>query len=528
VDQRRQLQILRSRWPFLIIGVVVAAAIAFGVTSLTPQVYEARATLIVGQSLSSVNPDYNQLLASQRLSATYASLATQRTVLDVVIKALNLDTSPDALAGRVHADASQTTAFLTIVVQDRDPAAAAAIANAVAGRIIAASPTVSGQSSDLLAPATQELDAIRSDMDATRADIAKLQAVQKPTDQQLAQIQTLEDRLTSLRSTYATLLASSSAAASNLVTLIDPAVPPTSPAGPSRLLTTLLAALVGLFAAAAVIFLVEYFDESLKSPEDVTAAIGLPTLGSVQRMKGDRGRKASDRLVTALSPRSRAAEAYRSIRTSIEFASVDGPVRVLLVASATAGEGKTVTAANLAVAFAQAERRVLLVDADLRQPGIDVMFNAPNSIGLTTLLMGGGMTPETSSLPTEEANLRILTTGPLPPNPAELLGSQRMATVLKQLAAAYDLVILDSSPLQAVTDSAILSSRVDGTLLVVDATSSRRQAVTRARDTLERAGARTLGVVLNRVARHVEAEQYSAYGVGTAPLLDPASTSKAP
>ena len=174
-------------------------------------------------------------------------------------------------------------------------------------------------------------------------------------------------------------------------------------------------------------------------------------------------------------------------------------MRSLLVTSAVSGEGKTVTAANLAVVFAQAGRTVILVDADLRQPGSNPIFDLPNDRGLTTMLRDESVRLETVAHPSEQPGLRILTTGPLPPNPAELLASQRMQAVLRRLQEDADVILFDSPPLQAVTDAAVLSSFVDGTLLVIDRGRSRRRVVRAARETLARAGASALGVVLNRV-----------------------------
>ncbi len=319
------------------------------------------------------------------------------------------------------------------------------------------------------------------------------------TCQQESQLQTLEGRLASLRSTYATLLSFSSGSASNLLTVVEPAIAPTDPVLPRTLLNTLLAAAIGLLAVGGAAFLAEQLDDSIKDPDTVREVANLSTLGTIARMKGDRDRSEIYQLAALLYPRSGVAEAYRTLRSNVEFAAVDAPVRTLLVTSAVPGEGKTVTAANLAVVFAQAGRKVLLVDADLRKPRVHAMFDLANAHGLTTMLRSDTVHPEAVSHLTEEANLRVLTTGPLPPNPAELLGSHRMQAVLGFLKESADLVIFDSPPLQAVTDSAVLSSYVDGTLLVVDAGRSRRRAVRTAGEILARAGAKVLGVVLNRM-----------------------------
>ncbi len=240
----------------------------------------------------------------------------------------------------------------------------------------------------------------------------------------------------------------------------------------------------------------------------------MPTVGGVTRMKGEGGRSEIYRLATLLYPRSRVAEAYRSLRTNIEFSSVDKPIRNLLVTSAAPGEGKTVTAANLAVAFAQAGRRVLLVDADLRRPGVHDIFGLPNATGLTTLLRSDDASLSAIVHGTEQEGLRVLTTGPLPPNPAELLGSQRMRTIVDRLQAGHDLLIVDSAPLHLVADSAILSAFLDGTLLVIDTEHTRRATIRQAREALVKADARVLGAVLNRLPERAYADSsyYHYYG----------------
>lgn len=220
----------------------------------------------------------------------------------------------------------------------------------------------------------------------------------------------------------------------------------------------------------------------------------------------------STRWPPSSTPDQEIAEAYRTLRTNIEFTSVDEPIQSLLVTSAMPGDGKTVTAANLAVVFAQAGRRVLLVDADLRKPGAHLVFDLPNAHGLTTLLRSDEVGLDAIAQVTEQEHLRVLTTGPLPPNPAELLGSQRMRLILERLKAGGDLLIFDSPPLQAVADSAILGSFLDGTLFVIDAGHSHRRSVRQARETLARAGANVLGAVLNRVPAKSSADYADYYG----------------
>ncbi len=286
---------------------------------------------------------------------------------------------------------------------------------------------------------------------------------------------------------------------------------PSSPISPRPLLNTLLAAVLGLLLAAGIVVISSHVNKAIRDVDEVQGAAGLSTLGSITQMRGDRTRGEIYRLAALLHPRSAVAEAYRALRTNIEFSSLDASIDTLLVTSSIPGEGKTVTSCNLAVVFAQAGRRVILVDADLRKPGVHQVFDLPNTSGLTTLLRDDHASMDAVAQVTEQDNLRVVTTGPLPPNPAELLGSRRMRTVLERLKAEGDLLILDSPPIQAVTDAAILSSFLDATLLVIDARRSRRRTVRPACETLTRAGAKVLGAVLNRMPDRAASSSYYAY-----------------
>ena len=213
-------------------------------------------------------------------------------------------------------------------------------------------------------------------------------------------------------------------------------------------------------------------------------------------------------LVTLTDPRSPRAEAYRSLRTNLEFSSLDHPLHTLLVTSAAPDEGKSTTLANLGVINAQAGKRVILADCDLRRPSLHELFRLSNNVGVTTAMLA-----QQNELPlqtTEVPNLLVLTSGPLPPNPADLLASARMALLLQQLAEQADLVLLDSAPVVAVTDAALLATKVDGVLLVINAGHTRREHTQRAKDLLGKVNARLVGAVLNNAT--VDTSAYSYYG----------------
>jgi capsular exopolysaccharide synthesis family protein len=203
-----------------------------------------------------------------------------------------------------------------------------------------------------------------------------------------------------------------------------------------------------------------------------------------------------DGLITLTDPRSPVAEAYRTLRTNLYFSSLDKPIRTLVVTSAAPEEGKSTTLANLAVTIAQGGRRTILADCDLRRPSLHEIFGVSNAHGLTTMMVEASALAQPPLVATGVDNLWLLPSGPLPPNPAELLGSNRMDEVIAALKAQAEMVLFDAPPVIAVTDAAVLASKVDAVLLVVSAGRTRREHVQRARALLDRAGIRLIGAVL--------------------------------
>jgi len=217
----------------------------------------------------------------------------------------------------------------------------------------------------------------------------------------------------------------------------------------------------------------------------------------------------SVQLETVVHPRSPVSEAYRTLRTNIQFYSLDRPVQTLLVTSASPEDGKSTTVANLAVTFAETGREVLAVDCDLRRPSLHRLFGVSNESGLTVLIREGKALDEVV-VPTSVPHLRLLPSGPLPPNPAELLGSQRMERIIESLRGAAEVVLFDSPPTIAATDAAVLAAKVDGVLLVVSVGRTKRDHVVRAKQLLTMVNAKVLGVVLNNVK--FDGSLYQYYG----------------
>lgn len=512
VNLRRQLLVVRH-WLWLIIAAtVLGGSISYVVSSNLPRVYEGRTTLIVGQSLTSADPNYNQILASQRLSQTYAQLATTTPILDRVIQRVGLGVTAQELRPDVSAQAPRDSTLITVTATNGDPNVAAAIANAVAEELILASPAVQGRVGEDDDFIQEQLAATKRQVEAVQGELEALLEMPSRTAEQEQQVELLQARVITLRQTYAQLLSSSPGSGASLLRVVDPAIAATEPASPRVLVNTLLAALFGLAAALALAFVLEHLDDTIKSPDDVQEIAGVPTLGVIAQVKSAR-KKGADRhvLATLLTPRSPVAEAFRTLRTNLDFASVDTPLRRLLITSAEPGEGKSTIAANIAVAFAQAGKKVILIDADMRRPSVHQLFEVPNSHGLTTLLRANEPGAGAVAHVTQEAGLRLITTGPLPPNPAELLGSERMRVLMSRLANEADLIVIDSPPLHAVTDAAVVARAVDGVVLVTQPGTTKRAALAQAKEALDRVGARVLGVVLNQVTDRSAAGYYYRY-----------------
>lgn len=223
-------------------------------------------------------------------------------------------------------------------------------------------------------------------------------------------------------------------------------------------------------------------------------------------------------LITQRNPKSPISEAFRTLRTNIQFSSIDKEIKTIVFTSSTPKEGKTTVAANLATSIAMGEKRVLIVDCDLRRPRLHKAYQIPNIEGLTNILMGEKRLEEVEYRGREESStLSILTSGPLPPNPSELLSSIKMKNFLEDMKLEFDMVILDSPPVGLVTDSAILSTLVDGTILVIEAGVTAIEAAQRAKELLDKVNANIIGAVINKIpidkrgAYKYSYYQYSSY-----------------
>jgi capsular exopolysaccharide synthesis family protein len=341
-------------------------------------------------------------------------------------------------------------------------------------------------------------------------------ATGRPGTELDAEIARLEREVPDLQETYAGLLQSyerarlGEAKARNTVSIVEPAILPTAPESSRSSFKGVLGSVVGLLLTLGIVIVSEFFSRSVATTERLETALDSPTLAvvgelpkgttsqlqsSITGIRSEQGRP--NEAGTPALTTSREAEAYHVLRTNLQFSESNMPLQTVLITSAGVDEGKTTTAAGLAVAQAQAGFETLLVDADLRQPSLHQLFDLDNHRGLSSLLTHGG-NPREYSQATTIPNLRVLTSGPIPLDPSGLLGSRRMSACLEECARVADRVVIDSSPVMLVSDALALAPQVDGVVLVVDARTTSRDFVLRVRGGLEQIGAPLVGAVLNR------------------------------
>ena len=283
---------------------------------------------------------------------------------------------------------------------------------------------------------------------------------------------------------------------------VETAAKPTTPISPKPVQSALLAAAIGLLATAGFIFLVEFLDDTLKTPDDIKDVLETPVIGFIGELKHNpKQDEESLGVFVAKNPRSPVAEAFRSLRTNLEYSSVDDPARTLLVASSGESEGKSTVAANLAIVEAQSGKKVIIIDADMRRPKVHVQFNKSNRKGLSDVVTGKLRIEDVVKTYDQVENLSIITCGTIPPNPSELLGSDRMSQTLKELEEQFDLIIIDTPPM-IVSDAQILSGKVDGVIFVVIPGQTRAIAALRPIEELRRIGSHVMGIVANKIPRN--------------------------
>jgi capsular exopolysaccharide synthesis family protein len=515
LDLRSYLATLRARrWTILLITALTLGA-AIGASLLQEPLYSSTARVLVqplpsgprSPVLQPVDPATEaEIVASEPVTALVRKILgstepTQVLTRDLEVTGVALTTTGSTPGARV----------LEITYTASDPATAKATADAFAegyidnrrGQTLSAIEAAQETVEERLQAASKQLQELQEQMDAAQEDQDEslVRTLEVQRNIVVTRLGTLQEELDALQPTATDR--------SGGAQMIEPAVLPSTPSSPDYVRNALLALVAGLGLGVMMAFVRERLDDRFRGKSDVEEALGTQVLAAVPRFKP--GRKDATPLpVVESDPASLAAEAYRALRTTLQYVATQRKIKTLLVTSASAGEGKTVTSANLAVALAKAGRRVILVSGDLRRPTLDGYFSIRHRKGLSTWLSS----EDSNFIPYIQDpgidNLRIMASGPVPPDPAELLTSPRLVELIEQLEANSDFVIFDSPPVLAVADAAILTLQVDATILVMNIDSTPRSAATNATQIIEKAGGTLAGCVIN--ALDPGTASYSYYG----------------
>lgn len=513
----RQYLSLVWKWAWLIaLSVLVAGGTSFMASRAATPLYGTKTTLMVGRAIQNPDTNSSDLYTGQQLAYIYSQLAVREPVLQGAIEKLGLEMNWQALAGQVSAYNIYQTQLLEISVTDSDPYRAKVLADAIAQQLIMQSPGANtSASTEDLAFIRSQLSDLKTKISAGEEEIKRLRQELDAANSALQiqdlrnQVNLLETKIGEWQSNYSQLLITLQGGDINVLSIIEEATIPSIPISPNTRMNVLLASAVGLVLALAGAILVEYLDDTLKTTADVERAAGMPGLGVIAKIRGE---TYAEKLIAAKKPLDPSVEAFRVLRTNLQYSSVDRPISTLLVSSPGPGEGKSVCLANLAVVMAQSGLKVVVVDADLRRPVQHKIFDLPNRSGLSDAALQNHLNATRYLQATEVENLHVLTSGPLPPNPSRLLESERMNEILRVLKNAADILLIDSPPVLAVADAILLSTQIDGVILVGDSGHTRKGDLKRAVGELNKVHANLLGMILNRYKNdHGNAYYYDYY-----------------
>jgi capsular exopolysaccharide synthesis family protein len=568
LDLKHLFELIRRRFWLLVLGLALGAGAGALFSYFQEPVYEATTRVLVTRSSQNTPVDITSTINLQQTAETYVQFLKMEPVLNMVSERVGykIDSAQDT----VEASLVPNTQIINVAVKDTSRERAALIADTLvqvlieqnevlqAGRYADSEASLSAQIVEMEktlnnlqdqleeanAQALQtQIEDIQTRIDETKEELITLENDPEESSEKTVRMEQLQSLLQSYQDAYTTLIVTGKIQGdneqvtrleksynlyqqlylnllSNLesvrmarlqntpnVVQVSPALVGENPIRPRPVLNTVLGAAAALVLAIGLVFLLEFLDDTIKTPEDVENKLGLTVLGYISEVST--GRRKQGDLNVSDQPRSPVAEAFRSLRSNLEFAGVSHPLNVILVTSAGPGEGKSTVAYNLAGIIAQTGKRVTLMDADLRRPTLHGFFNLTNRVGITDVFRGRLKLDEVTHSLNEGRNVSIVTTGSLPPNPTELLASERMGEILADLKKSGDVVILDSPP-AIVADAQVLSAKADGVLLVVRPGRTHEDELKATVEQLRRAGANVVGVVFNRIPQN-RSSYYGGY-----------------
>ncbi len=505
MELRQYLNVVFKWWWLIVIAAAIAGLAALLGSLTSPRQYQSRATLMVGQTLQDPNPNAPEFSTAQVLAQNYSELVRREPVLRGTLNQLGLNWDWAVLQNMVTSRVVPGTQLFEIAVLDNQPQRAKDLADALIQQLINQSPAGADAQTSVERQFMQtQAEDLRNNIEKSQKEILDLDNViagansARQIQEARARQDLLRTQVSDWRDTYVQIQNALRQGTTNFISVVEQPQVPLAPVGTGTTTTVLVAAAIGAMLAIGAAFLLEYLDDTVKSGEDVRQITQLAALGGVPNISGE---NLTDKLIALRQPRSPIAEAYRMVRTNLRFSNIDSPLRTIMVTSPNPAEGKSLTTANLAVVLAQSGQRVILVDADLRRPTQHHIFDLDGQVGLTTILPNPALHVSDVWQDTPIENLKVITSGPVPPNPADMLGSKRMGQLIEELRTKAEIVLFDTPPVTAVADVSILVGRLDGVLLVVRCGQTRRASLQQSKEILSTAGAHLLGVVLNQLPK---------------------------
>jgi Mrp family chromosome partitioning ATPase/capsular polysaccharide biosynthesis protein len=497
----------RRKW-IILESVIIIPAIVLAVSLTRPTMYSSTALVVAEPQSSALNvavPNVDVSAPDERQLLTLSTLVVTRDNARRVRDQLGWSDQPETLMVGVSAEADPTTDIISITAEASDPDKAAAVANAFADAFVSWRREQQQQTIDEAVTLLEEQIAQTGSGSIERVNLQQ-------TKNQLEVVRALVN---------------------GGVTVAQEAEPSSTPSSPKPLRDAVLAAGAGLVVGIGLAFLREALDVKLHSPEEIAARTELPIIAAVPEFR--KIDKSADKLVALDDPRSPTAEAYRFLRTNLEFVNFNQDVRVILVTSPLPGQGKSTTIANLAIALLRAGKRVSVVEGDLRRPSLHRFFKIANARGVTNVVSGSTPLEDAVQVLTfkdaatsvrlpkgdrnaqaaaddaiigGELKLRLLPSGPLPPNPGEIVSSRQLAAIIETLKTESDYVLVDAPPMFAVGDAAAMASVVDGMIVILRLDQTTPDTIKGVEEFLERVPTRALGIVVTGTARTAKSKYY--------------------
>jgi capsular exopolysaccharide synthesis family protein len=503
---------IRKWWWLLILAPAIASWSTYHFGGQQPPVYEARTILIVGRAISDPNPTSNDFYLGQQLAGAYADIAEREPVQIATMNTLELEWLP-----RYEARTLPNSQMIEILVEDTNPSRAQAVANELAHQLILKSPTnPSAGDTQRLSFVTDQLNYLELKILETQNEIVEKQLELADLDsaRQIVEAQNeisaLQNKLATLQGSYAAMLTIKQDQATNTISVIEPASLPVNPIGPDLIVLVVLAGVIGLGLSIGAVYLMDYFDDSIKTVGDVESALQLPVLGFIPELniaKRDEDSDIHPLLKIVRDPLE--GESFRILRTNLQFSWKDKIPKSIMITSFEESSGKSMLASALAFSLDDMGRDVMLIDADLQKPEIHQLLDLNPETSLRDLVEYH-IPPISVTSSITDSEVKILASGDHLVDSSAVYGSVNFLAFLTRVAEEVDIAIFDSPPL-FMAGSILLASRVDGVLLVIEPGVTRQASTSLMMKQLERAGANILGVVFNRFANPDVQSKFNMY-----------------